>query len=184
MLADKISKQDILFAHTYFLTLALTAFIVVFNLFYGRSMVFYIPFAVGGGGSFVLYVLLNHIKRHARDIKIKSKIICHACCSAIYIIGAFILLVFYNLDFVVAWSYHIWIVSILMVAALRFKHNAFIFALLVGIFLILFVLETIGLLGAAVWAMAIGGFWGFSFYFLLGFWSDIKEIFNLQEVPE
>lgn len=181
---DKITKQDLFFAYTYFFTLALTAFALVFNLLNGDSIIFYLPFVIGSGGSLLLYVLLNRVKSDSpktTESKIQSRVICHAFCSAVYIIGAFILLVFYNLDFAFAWLYYMWIIPILMVAALRPKHNALIFVLSLAIFAILFVLNIDGLLGATVRAMAMGGFWGISFYFLLGFWSDIRKL-NLNEL--
>ncbi|MCL1883123.1 MAG: hypothetical protein FWF81_05135 [Defluviitaleaceae bacterium] len=169
---NEITKQDIFFANTYFLTLALTFAVVVFSLFYVESVIFYVPFIVGGVGSLIFYAVL----RKKDGLKIKSRIVCHALCSTVYIVGAFFMLVFYELDFLTSWSYHVWIVSVLIGAFIKFKHNVLIFALLFGIFIILFVLDIGGLFGAVMRAMAIGGFWGFAFYILLGFWSDIKTI--------
>jgi len=164
-----MSKTLVLFAHTYFLLLTLTAVIVTVNLFLGQSFVFYLPFIIGGVGSLILYFIKAH------TLKMRAKVLCHACCASIYIIGAFLLLVFYNIDFFASWSFHIWIIPVLIIAAGANKDFWFILLLLSGIFISLFVLDFGGLLGQVVTAIGMGSFWGFSFYFLLVFLHDILE---------
>jgi len=175
-----LSKAQALFAHTYFLLLALTAVTVATNLFFGWSAVFYLPFIVGGAGSLLLYFIkISVLKKSAQSesLKIQAKIICHACCASVYIIGAFLLLVFYNANFFAAWSFHVWIIPILIViaAAGSKKDIGAISLLLFGIFISLFVLDLDGLLGRSVTAIGMGSFWGFSFYYLLVFLNDILE---------
>ena len=177
MLKDEVTEQDMLFAHTYFLTLFLTVAVVLFNIVYGSPLVFYLPFVTGSFGSLLLYIFL--ISAHAHDselqnLKFRAKIVCHSFCCTAYIIGAFCMLVFYDFGFIISWSYHIWVVPVLMVATLQPKHNAPLFILFFSIGLALTVLELYGIFGAIIQSMAMGGFWGLSFYFLLGFWSDIK----------
>ena len=173
-----VSKAQILFAHTYFLLLALTAVVVVVNLFFNRAIVFYLPFVVGGAGSMLLYFIrISSLKKSAQSesFKIQAKTISHAYCASVYIIGAFLLLVFYNVNFFAAWSFHVWIIPILIANAGSKKDIVFISMLLLGIFISLFVLDLDGLLGRSVTAIGMGSFWGFSFYFLLAFLNDILE---------
>ena len=173
-----LSKTQALFAHTYFLLLALSAIVVTVNLSFGWSFVFYLPFIVGGAGSLLLYIVkISVTKKSARTetAKIRAKTICHACCACVYIIGAFLLLVFYNVNFFASWSFHVWIIPVLIITAGLNKDFGFILLLLFGIFISLFVLNLDGLLGRSVTAIGMGSFWGFSFYFLLMFLTDIIE---------
>jgi len=175
-----LTKARVLFAHTYFLLLALTAVVVGINLFFGWSAAFYLPFIIGGAGSLVLYIFMmsTHKNSSAQDAKqhrIKAKIICHAFCASAYIIGAFLLLVFYNTNFFAAWSFHVWIIPVLIVSAGFTREFGLMILLLCGVFAALFVLNLNGLLGRSVTAIGMGSFWGFSFYFLLVFLSDIIE---------
>jgi len=173
-----LSKTQDLFANTYFLLLALTAVAIVINLFFGWSVVFYLPFIIGGAGSLLLYLAkVSALKKSEQnvDLKTQAKIVCHACCASVYIVGAFLLLVFYNADFFAAWSFHVWIIPVLIVTAKPKKEFAFMLLLLFGIFMSLFVLDLYGLLGRSVTAIGMGSFWGFSFYFLLVFLTDILE---------
>ena len=168
------NKQETFFAKTYFLTLALTVVTVVINIAYSNFMlVFYIPFFIGGAGSFLFYLLKS------RSYQLQNlKLICHYLCSSTYIIGAFVLLVFFNVGFLAAWSYHIWLLPILIIAALNFKQHFLLFVLVLFIFIALFVINLEGLPGNALRAIAMGSFWGISFYFLLGFYNDAKKIFS------
>ena len=175
-----LTKAHVLFARSYFLILALTIVVTSANLFFGWSVVFYLPFFVGGAGSLLLYFIktsaLKKIPQQDREhLRTQAKIICHASCASVYIIGAFLLLVFYNTNFFAAWSFHIWIIPVLIVTAGFTKEFGIILLLLSGIILALFVLSLDGLLGRAVTAMGMGSFWGFSFYFLLVFLNDIIE---------
>lgn len=172
-------RQDMLFAKTYFLTLALTVVIVAVNLAYGNFIpAFYLPFVIGGAGSFLLYI----VKRHSNAYQVEQlKLICHSFCSVMYIVGAFVLLVFFNVGLLPAWSYHIWLIPTLIVAALNFKQHISLFVLVLFIFIALFVLDLDGLPGSAVSAIAMGSFWGLAFYFLMGFWNDIKKIYVKNE---
>jgi len=167
-----LSKTQILISHTYFLLLVATAVVVAVNLFFGWSIVFYLPFIVGGAGSLILYIIqVSVFKKPATQ----AKIICHAGCASVYIIGAFLLLVFYNTNFYASWSFHVWIISVLIVISGSKKEFGVILLLLFGIFMALFVLNLDGLLGRSVTAIGMGSFWGFSFYFLLMFLTDIIE---------
>ena len=179
MVINMLTKARILFAHTYFLLLALTAVVVGINLFFDWSVAFYLPFIIGGLGSLILYTFMITIKKSsAQDMKqhkIQAKIICHAFCASVYIIGAFLLLVFYNTNFFAAWSFHVWIIPVLIVSAGFTRDFGLIVLLLCGVFAALFVLSFEGLLGRAITAIGMGSFWGFSFYFLLVFLNDIIE---------
>jgi hypothetical protein len=162
----------------YFLLLVLTAIAVAVNLFFGWSFVFFLPFIVGGAGSMLLYFSkVSRIKEPEQntDLKTQAKIVCHACCASVYIVGAFLLLVFYDTNFFAAWSFHVWIIPVLIVTAQSKKEFGFMLLLLFGIFMSLFVLDLDGLLGRSVSAIGMGSFWGFSFYFLLVFLTDIIE---------
>ena len=175
-----LPKAHASFAQIYFLLLALTAVVVGTNLLFGWSIVFYLPFIVGGAGSLLLYLLkLSAIKKHpAQDrkyLKTQAKIFCHALCASVYIVGAFLLLVFYNANFIAAWSFHVWIIPVLIVAVGLGREFFLMLLLLFGIFVALFVLNLEGLLGRTVTAIGMGSFWGFSFYFLLVFLNDIIE---------
>ena len=175
-----LTRARVLFADTYFLLLALTAVVVGINLFFGWSGAFYLPFIIGGAGSLILYFLITSVyeKSSAQDMKqlrIQAKIICHAYCASVYIVGAFLLLVFYNANFFASWSFHVWIVPVLIVSAGFTREFGLILSLLCGIVVALFVLSLDGLLGRAVTAIGMGSFWGFSFYFLLVFLNDIIE---------
>ena len=173
-----LSKKQTLFANTYFLLLALTAVVVTINLFFRWSVVFYLPFIIGGAGSLLLYfVKTSFLKKSAQDAELKNqaKIICHAFCGAVYIIGAFVLLVFYNVFFLAAWSFHVWVIPVLVVAAGSKKDFGYIAILLFGIFILLFVLDLDGLAGRTTTAIGMGSFWGFAFYYLLVFLTDIVE---------
>jgi hypothetical protein len=158
--------------HIYFLLLAATVVVVVVNLFFGWSIVFYLPFIVGGVGSFIFYIVQVSVLEKPTK---QAKIICHAGCASVYIIGAFLLLVFYDTNFYASWSFHVWIISVLVVVAGSKKDFVVISLLLFCMFLSLFVLDLSGLLGRAVTAIGMGSFWGFSFYFLLVFLADIIE---------
>lgn len=173
------TKQDIVFANMYFFTLILTAVVVLIKLLGNAPAAHYLPFAIGGIGSLFIYVYLIYIGNfNCKQLKIKSKILCHSLCSAVYIIGAFVLLVFSDVDFISAWLYHIWIIPILILSSMQIRRNGFVFVLIFGIFISLFVLDTYGVVSAAIRAAAMGSFWGFSFYFLLGFWSDMKKYYG------
>ena len=172
------SKTQSIFANTYFLLLLLTVIVAVPNLLYGSSFALFLPFIVGGLGSLILYFAKTLKKPpQSEHEKTQTKIICHAFCGCVYIIGAFLLLVFYNAGFIASWSFHVWIIPSLIVTATRSKKDfAFKATLLFGIFLSLFVLEFGGLLGRTVTAIGMGSFWGFSFYHLLSFLTYIMEI--------
>ena len=150
-----------LFSHTYFLLLALTVIVVMVNLLFGWSFVFYLPFIVGGVGSLVLYLAK------------KAKNVCNAFCASVYIIGAFLLLVFYDVNFFASWSFHVWIIPVLILSAKAKKDFVFMLLFLIGIFISLFILDLDGLVGRAITSIGMGSFWGFSFYFLLMFLTDI-----------
>ena len=173
-----LSRAQILFANTYYLLLALTVVAVSINLFFDWFFVFFLPFIIGGVGSLILFIIKTAAARTSKEdpqALMKIKIICHACCASVYIIGAFLLLVFYNANFYAAWSFHIWIIPMLIVAGEIKKERRLMLLLLFGIFMALFVLDLGGLLGRTVFAMGMGSFWGFSFYFLLVFLNDITE---------
>jgi len=164
--------QTLVTAHIYFLLLAATLVVVTINLFYGWSIIFYLPFIVGGVGSLLLYIVqVSVLKKPV----IQARIICHAACASAYIIGAFLLLVFYNTNFYASWSFHVWIISVLIVVSGSKKDLGVVLLLIFGMFMSLFVLNLGGLLGRAVTAIGMGSFWGFSFYFLLVFLTDIIE---------
>jgi uncharacterized membrane protein len=168
-----------MFAGTYFLLLFLSAAVAMLNLLYGESLAFFLPFIIGGLGSLLLYfakTLKNPYQgEHEKN---QAKTICHAFCGCVYIIGAFLLLVFYDAGFVASWSFHVWIIPSLIVAFRSKKDFVFMALLLFGIFLSLFVLEFEGLLGRAVTAVGMGSFWGFAFYHLLSFLTRISDIYK------
>lgn len=156
------SEKDHLYARTYFLILALTLVSIIYNLFYNWPLVFHAPFLIGGGGSLIYYLSRIYTGPGTEEFKIKTKVICHAYCSAVYIAGAFILLVFYESH----WLLHIWIVPV-VVSARRTREIVPILSLLFFIFMLMTVIEIEGLLGNVLKAVGFGTFWGFSFYFLL-----------------
>ena len=177
------TKARVLFANTYFLLIALSFIVVAINLFFEWSAAFYLPFIFGGAGSLFLYFLtissykkkIPHAKQDIEQFKIQTKIICHAWCASVYIIGAFLLMVFYDANFFAAWSFHIWIIPVLIVSAGLTREFGLTVLLLGGVFVALFILSLDGLVGWAVTAIGMGSFWGFSFYFLLVFLNDIIE---------
>jgi len=171
------TKTQSLFAGTYFLLLFLTGVVVIANLLFGESLPLFLPFIIGGLGSLLLYIVKTLKKpSQSESEKIHTKIICHAFCGSVYVIGAFLLLVFYNAGFIASWSFHVWIIPSLIVASRSKKDFAFMVLLLFGIFLSLFVLEFQGLLGRTVTAIGMGSFWGFAFYHLLSFLTYIIEV--------
>ena len=172
------SRAQSVFARTYFLLLMLTGVVVGVNLFFGWPLVFYLPFITGGVGSLALYLVKKaSLKKSAQDnaLKTQAKIICHAWCASVYIIGAFLLLVFTDSNFYASWSFHIWIVPVVIVASVSVKDVMVLFLLLLAIFVALFVLNIGGLPGQVVTAAGMGSFWGFAFYFLLVFLNNIIE---------
>ncbi|MCL2170667.1 MAG: hypothetical protein FWB71_00825, partial [Defluviitaleaceae bacterium] len=118
------------------------------------------------------------------DEKIRMKIVCHAFCGCVYIIGAFLLLVFYDAGLVAPWSFHVWIIPSLIAAIGVKKDFALMLLLLFGIFLSLFVLDFGGLLGRAVTAIGMGSFWGFAFYYLLSFLTRITDVYKNKKHQE
>ena len=187
-----LSNEDILFAQTYFVVLAVMGIVTLINLFINSSIVFYIPFIIGGGGSLLFYIIKNltlnfsfigntisvskENESFKKSCKIRTKIFCHTFCSAINIAGAFILLVFYSHSLFAIWTLHVWIIPILIIAAHSIKNNVLIFIFLLGVCTALFVLDGNSISARIMQAVAMGSFWGFSFYYLLAFLNDLLQM--------
>ena len=163
----QIEEGDVL-AKTYFLILGLTLIVIVFNLIFGDGTIFfYLPFIIGGGGSLLYYLYKTYKDRGNRQLQRQTKILCHAFCSSVYIVGAFLLMVLYSPNFIASWSFHVWVVYAFISVCHSWKSISLILFLLLGAFMVFFAVEDEGLIIAAIRSIAIGGFWGFSFYSLL-----------------